>query len=107
MKRTRPRSISPKRCRELRAFNKACPPVGDRFIPRQARISPECTGRATDRHHVKKQSQCGPDTRDNILYTCNPCNLWIEDHPDEARAAGLVESNYQQIEPSSMMEVRK
>jgi hypothetical protein len=50
-----------------------------------------CTGRAQGMHHLRKQSAGGVRISEaNTLRSCNPCNGWVEDHPDEAEEAGLV-----------------
>lgn len=49
-----------------------------------------CNGVEQGRHHLRKQSQATDESDENILLSCNLANGWIEDHPPEARAAGLV-----------------
>lgn len=56
----------------------------------QARVSPLCPHGLLEAHHLRKASQGGTYTAENLLTTCHGCNQWIEDHPAEARAAGLV-----------------
>lgn len=50
-----------------------------------------CTRRATGLHHRRKKSSQGALMEpDNVLRSCDPCNLWIEDRPERAAKAGLV-----------------
>ena len=50
-----------------------------------------CTYKATELHHLRKRSSsgalCNPE---GVVPVCSPCNLAIEDHPEEAHGAGLV-----------------
>jgi len=41
-------------------------------------------------HHLKKRSQGGEDTLENLVPCHNKCNSWIEDFPREARRRGFV-----------------
>jgi hypothetical protein len=50
---------------------------------------PACFGPATP-HHLVKQGQCGEDSLENEVTLCSFHNGWVEDHPDHARALGLV-----------------
>lgn len=63
--------------------------------PRIRQEHPEwrgCTVRATELHHLRKQGDGGARVSDaNTLTSCNRCNAgWVEDHPREAHALGLV-----------------
>lgn len=51
-----------------------------------------CTGVATELHHVRKRSSAGALCNPaNVKTTCHHCNVFgIENHPKEARLAGLV-----------------
>lgn len=50
-----------------------------------------CTYEATELHHLRKRSSSGALCHPlNVKPVCSACNLAIEDHPDEAEAAGLV-----------------
>jgi hypothetical protein len=50
-----------------------------------------CRRTATGLHHLRKRSAggalCDPD---NVMRSCDPCNVWVEDHPRLARDLGLV-----------------
>jgi hypothetical protein len=41
-------------------------------------------------HHLVKASQGGPYQRENLVALCAYHNGWVEDHPTQARALGLV-----------------
>jgi len=41
-------------------------------------------------HHLHKEGQGGKYTMENGLTACAFHNDWVEDHPDEAQALGLV-----------------
>lgn len=61
---------------------------------RQCRIAPflpdePCYGPLTP-HHVKKASAGGTYTAANLVTACAHHNDWVEDHPAEAEALGLV-----------------
>lgn len=50
-----------------------------------------CTRRATGLHHLRKRSAAGRvRSRLNTLRSCDPCNGWVEAHPEMAYRAGLV-----------------
>lgn len=50
-----------------------------------------CRTYASGLHHLRKQGQGGPRRdRRNVRRACDPCNVWVEDHPDLAHEAGLV-----------------
>lgn len=50
-----------------------------------------CVRRHQGLHHLRKTGQGGARVlRANVMGSCNPCNDWVEDHPDLAREAGLV-----------------
>jgi 5-methylcytosine-specific restriction endonuclease McrA len=56
-----------------------------------ALVSPSCTGRAENAHHVWPTEQGGPDEADNLASVCWPCHRWIHDeHPTDARRLGLL-----------------
>lgn len=56
----------------------------------ELRIRNVCTGQEQGLHHLKKKSQGGEDTAENCKLSCNACNRWVEDHPIQAEAFGLV-----------------
>ncbi len=50
-----------------------------------------CTRRMQGLHHLRKRSAGGAEMdRANVLRSCNTCNGWVEDHPEQARRANLV-----------------
>lgn len=49
----------------------------------------DCFGRLTP-HHLLKASAGGAFSEDNIVVLCAGCNDWVEDHPLEATALGMV-----------------
>jgi hypothetical protein len=48
-----------------------------------------CWGPLTP-HHLRKASQGGAYTADNLVALCAGHNCWVEDHPDTAHRLGLV-----------------
>lgn len=40
-------------------------------------------------HHIKKRSQGGKHTLENLIDLCFECHRWAEDHPKEAELEGL------------------
>lgn len=52
-------------------------------------VAEPCFGRLTP-HHLKKESQGGPHTMSNVIAACVFHNDWVEDHPTQAKALGLV-----------------
>lgn len=49
-----------------------------------------CHGTPLTVHHLKKASQGGTYTEDNLVTLCAYANGFVEDYPAEARALGLV-----------------
>lgn len=49
-----------------------------------------CAGQRLTPHHLWKDGQGGPWSMRNIVALCAGHNGWVEDHPTEARAWGLV-----------------
>ena len=62
------------------------------LLPRlcEAKIYPDCDGRAVHTHHRLLRSQGGSDDPENLLDVCAPCHQWIHDHPAEAYLRGLL-----------------
>lgn len=54
------------------------------------RAAGACVGSLTPHHLMKQSAQRGGWTLDNIVAACVGHNTWVEDHPDEAHALGLV-----------------
>lgn len=51
----------------------------------------QCARTADGLHELRKRSAQGSTTNPaNLLAACNPCNIWIEDHPALAHDLGLV-----------------
>lgn len=57
--------------------------------------TPERRRPGTEIHHVKKRSAGGSNDLRNLMWVCNPCNGWVENHPDAAYAAGLVTKSWE------------
>lgn len=86
----KPRKVSPKKAREQRA-ERATP------LPPFCRVnSPVCTRRAQGWHHVLKKS-AGGNHRTPRIPACNPCNVYVEDHPTWAKAHGFVLSGHRHV----------
>lgn len=60
--------------------------------PRCMIKSPVCIGWAQGAHHVK--GRIGKNLTDvkHKIPACNPCNVWVEEHPEEARKMGVSKS---------------
>lgn len=41
-------------------------------------------------HHLRRQSQGGPDTPENLLSVCPAHHRWIHDNPEDACSRGLL-----------------
>lgn len=52
--------------------------------------APFCTARAVHMHHIKRRSQGGADTAENIKHLCAGDHRFVHDHPDIARMHGLL-----------------
>lgn len=54
--------------------------------------SPVCTGKADGTQH--KKGRIGKDLTDlkEKIVSCNPCNVWCEEHPLEAKKLGVAKS---------------
>ena len=57
--------------------------------------SPYCTRVGTGTHHLRKRSQGGTHDLSNLMWSCDPCNTWVEDNPAEAHALGLVVKSWE------------
>jgi hypothetical protein len=53
--------------------------------------TPVCTGKMQGMQHKKRR---GKNLMNHLLRSCNACNLWVELHPKEAMAMGLVISKF-------------
>ena len=63
--------------------------LGDN-TPCVLRVFNVCTGRADAFHELVGARQGGSRVdRSNIAPACNPCNAWVEDNPELARARDL------------------
>lgn len=58
--------------------------------------SPVCTGKAQGAHHIVKRSSKNLTDLKNLIPCCNACNLWIEEHSEEAKKKGFVISKFKQ-----------
>jgi hypothetical protein len=86
MKRSRLRSMSPKKQAQMEEYF----PRAVAFKKRKP-ICEVCRKRKTkDVHH--RAGRLGPNLLDEDTWTavCRRCHDWIHDHPKEARAAGLL-----------------
>lgn len=61
----------------------------------EAAVEHVCDGHGTQAHHVRRRSQGGTDTADNLLWVCGSgstgCHGWIHANPQTATALGLLE----------------
>lgn len=49
-----------------------------------------CEGLASQFHHVKRRSQGGDNSPENLVHCCTPAHMRIHAMPDLAKAAGLL-----------------
>lgn len=52
----------------------------------------DCIEAATDVHHMRGRSGAQLNVEADFLATCRECHVYIEDHPDWARAKGYTRS---------------
>lgn len=91
MRRTPLRRVSKKRAAADRVLAHARAQVKRRSWGRcEAEFSQYCTRRGTQAHHVRRRSQGGTDTPDNLLWVCTPCHSAIHAEPQRAAALGLL-----------------
>lgn len=69
---------------ELRAISDRC----------EMKVPGICIGVMQGGHHKKKRTPKTYLDKKLILRACNPCNLFCETHPNEAKEMGLVESKF-------------
>jgi hypothetical protein len=62
--------------------------------PMCAIISPFCNIYAQGMHHIIKRSEKNLCELNNLLRSCNACNLFLEEHDEWARAKGFVKSKF-------------
>lgn len=85
------RQRSAKRAAQDRALDRARFEVVARSEGRcEANVEAVCTGRGEHAHHVRRRSQGGPDTADNLLWLCASCHRFVHDNPAAAAAMGLL-----------------
>jgi hypothetical protein len=60
------------------------------------RLVPEvlCWGES-DPHHVKRRSQGGEDTAENLIVLCRAHHDWVHAHPDRSVSLGLLKRAWQ------------
>lgn len=89
--RIKPRSEARKAAAAERAKIWGQVALRDNFSCRIAPLVPDvaCFGRLTP-HHLRKASQGGEFTPDNLIAACQFHNDWVETEPARARALGLV-----------------
>ena len=63
--------------------------VGRRLIP-----NVECWS-GFDLHHVKRRSQGGEDTIENLVCLCRPHHSWVHSNVGKAKELGLLRSAYE------------
>lgn len=74
-----------------KALNAARPRVHARDAYRcRLGLSPDCTGRAEDLHHVLPRSRGGWDEDENLLSACHACHMYAHNHPQIAREVGFI-----------------
>lgn len=63
---------------------------GGRCEVRDLLVAVECAGRGEHLHHVRRRSQGGTDTAENLIYVCFGHHAWIHANPNKAAALGLL-----------------
>ena len=53
-----------------------------------------CQGRI-DPHHIKRRSQGGEDTIDNLISLCRAHHDWVHQHPDESYQLGFLKHGWE------------
>lgn len=53
-----------------------------------------CAGRI-DPHHVKRRSQGGEDTPENLVSLCRAHHDWVHAHPDESYQLGFLKHGWE------------
>jgi len=94
---SRLRPMSRRRQREQRARRDLIRALiearGDRC---ELQVEGTCTGRVEGGHEILKRSRLGSILDpENVLLSCNPCNGWVEDNPDDAHARGLARHSWE------------
>ncbi len=56
--------------------------------------SPVCVVKASGLHHLQKRSPNNLLDKKNLIRSCSPCNLYIEEHPDWSAEKGLTISRF-------------
>lgn len=51
---------------------------------------PRCCAGGLHAHHIRRRSQGGPHTMDNLTTLCAAHHGWVHDHPALARLLGLL-----------------
>jgi hypothetical protein len=93
LKRTRLQAVSKRREAEWPARTEMREQVFDRDGRRcvlAGKNTGPCSGTPLTPHHLLKSGQGGPYTLCNLVTLCAGHNTWVEDHPPEAYALGLV-----------------
>jgi hypothetical protein len=53
-----------------------------------------CTGKATGLHHKQKRTPKNFLQKTNLLRSCDNCNTWVENNPEEAMEKGFSISKH-------------
>ena len=53
-----------------------------------------CFGRI-DPHHIKRRSQGGLDTLDNLISLCRGHHSWVHEHPEESYELGFLKHGWE------------
>ena len=59
-----------------------------------AQLQRVCTKYSTDVHHMAGRIGDNYLDESKWLAVCRPCHMWIEEHPEEAKAAGFTQSKF-------------
>ena len=95
LKRTRLNPIGKKARQRMKDMAESRPIVYDRSGGRcEARVAPDCNGKAEHPHHKQMRSASGSDEPSNLVMCCHCCHFWIHLHPKEAMERGLLKSRY-------------
>lgn len=65
--------------------------ITDDIIARSGGVCEHCKNQtAVERHHIKRRSQGGTNTLDNIAHLCGDCHRWVHGNPTESAKLGLL-----------------
>ena len=86
IKRTKTKPVPKQVYADVLARDMGCRAAGVIRIPCAGRIDP---------HHVKRRSQGGQDTVENLISLCRAHHDWVHAHPDESYQLGFLKHGWE------------